>query len=1169
MTDSQKYQPLLFEKQIQESAQTVILTQEQIDGAEEYLKQMKEGVFKSEKGGYPHFQRLLDRVFGISPDVTKKVHFEHEIAGSEFSIFKKIDGADKSIVAIELKDIGRNLDKISKHGKKTHASPMTQLFNYFFHTDNNSGICSNYKLFVLFTRQYGGKRQHRFDFSTIDKNNLKKGTKIEIDEKKLKEFVGIFVNDLFFNNKITKYTEELSIGEIEITNEFYNLYHETRMMMIIFLENQEKLPKEEIVQITSLILNRLLFIFFAEDKGLLDKKNDKGEIIQNNSRIFRMRMKDSLESAKKKFGDNTFQLYNEITALFSLFKTGDRTLGIDEFNGGLFVKDVPRNLFKDNDETDYSKIIHDKRIWKDKHRDRDSEIANLIHSIIHLSPIFENLLYMEAYDFNTEISVDMLGHIFEKSLDDTDEIINNSLSIRKSDGAYYTPEQITDYICRTSIIKFLSKSDKSINTIQDLVISHADNIDNLEGQVNNLKILDPACGSGAFLLKSVDILLEILETIHEFKVVLNLYKEGENKSLDEHTHDMRARKIIKNNIFGVDINKQAVEIAKLSMFFKLSSSKKLPDLDENIKQGNSLIHPTNISHVGEKENKIIKTGKEMDENAFDWASEFPNIVTNSHGFDIIVSNPPWEKIKPSTLEFYAPLYEKTHKEKFRKQTKSLRNKFIKKIDKETPDIKQTFNEWAIQKTHLSNFFKNSSEYKLQDGGDVNLYKLFFEKADQLLNSKNGGVLGFVVPSGLCLEKGCKNIRKMIVDSTKILYVIGLINESGNFFKDVHKETKFCLIGYMKSGKQSSFPSAFKISTMKEFNDAVTGKTNYNFDMNIIRKSDINIIPDISKESESLLEKMYMHKEIGHYVNVKCGLHETANAYLFKSEPGGRYPIFGGKQIHQFYDAYETSLLYVDKEEIEYRYKYGLVNSKMHLGKKRKTNKFLEYEKGEKELKIADNSTDHEKYRIVWRDVTNSMDGRTLICTILPKKSVIINTLNYVVPEQSPMEMFYMTGMLNSLIVDAFMRMRVVLHINLFHFKGIPLPKYDSTNRSHIQIAINTAKLICKNRKYNELLSDAQKEFFIKSVDIANNMTENINLDDIFKYADDSERIGLQVQNSAHAAKIYNLNDDELKAALSFFKIDYKGHPEINIKKFFKSIEEEFESLIKNDQVESE
>ena len=161
---------------------------------------------------------------------------------------------------------------------------------------------------------------------------------------------------------------------------------------------------------------------------------------------------------------------------------------------------------------------------------------------------------------------------------------------------YYTPPTLTDYICRNTIISYLSKS--NVNDVPELVLEYENNIEDLEEKLKNIKIVDPACGSGAFLINAAQILLEITEAIKLTKDE-EVEKSQLRTTLDIWQKEAQTSKIIKNNIFGVDINRESVQITKLSLFLIMAKpGEKLTNLSQNIINGNSLIHDKNVSQMG-------------------------------------------------------------------------------------------------------------------------------------------------------------------------------------------------------------------------------------------------------------------------------------------------------------------------------------------------------------------------------------------------------------------------------------------------------------------------------------------------------------------------------------------------------------------------------------------
>jgi type I restriction-modification system DNA methylase subunit len=225
-----------------------------------------------------------------------------------------------------------------------------------------------------------------------------------------------------------------------------------------------------------------------------------------------------------------------------------------------------------------------------------------------LHEIIEGLYFPKdksvSYDFSA-IEADVLGNIYEQYLghllkksEKRAKLIENNAH-RKEQGIYYTPTYIVDYIVR--------------NTLGEL-------LKNKKIDPDQIRVLDPACGSGSFLIKAFDLLNE-----HYAKNDKN-YSQARFDFKNGGSFTTKAR-ILENSIFGIDLDKQAVEIAQLNLLLKIAErGQKLPLLQENIKCGNSLIDDPAIA--GDK--------------AFKWEQEFKEIMQEG-GFDIVIGNPPYER----------------------------------------------------------------------------------------------------------------------------------------------------------------------------------------------------------------------------------------------------------------------------------------------------------------------------------------------------------------------------------------------------------------------------------------------------------------------------------------------------------------------------------------------
>ena len=366
------------------------------------------------------------------------------------------------------------------------------------------------------------------------------------------------------------------------------------------------------------LLDRFLFIFFAEDRNLLPT-NLIFRINKEWKQLQEMRIEVSLyERYKIYFNDLNVGAKVSLPAFSQTHGAEKEEHQIFAYNGGLFR----------NDDLLDSLLIDDQVLY--------SHTEKLSH-----------------YDFASEVDVNILGHIFENSLNELDEIkaqlegheIDKSKTKRKKDGVFYTPKYITKYIVENTIGKlceakklelYINEQDYTIDkkrqkkTIQGL----AGKLDTYRKWLLQITICDPACGSGAFLNQALDFLIEEHKYLDELQAKLF----GDALVLSDIENS-----ILENNLFGVDLNEESVEIAKLSLWLRTAQpNRKLNDLSGNIKCGNSLIDDVDVA--GEK--------------AFNWQNAFPKVFEKG-GFDVIIGNPPY--VRQELVKQYSNYFSFTFK----------------------------------------------------------------------------------------------------------------------------------------------------------------------------------------------------------------------------------------------------------------------------------------------------------------------------------------------------------------------------------------------------------------------------------------------------------------------------------------------------------------------------
>ena len=225
-----------------------------------YLKNLK---LQNEKQAYIEFANvILKDLCGYDISLEGLKHEEENI---EF-LFKK---NKNNLICFEVKG-AKTKDLWAYQGRttKSRETPVNQINSYMYDKIIPFGILTNYKLFVLFDRKEGSKKYHIIDFTELT------------NENKLKEFIALFSREGVEKGFIAEVIQQSIIEEREFTKEFYKLYHETRLMLIHEFEENSDISKDASIHFAQLYLNRLMFIFFAEDTGKIGKRIIENKIIK-------------------------------------------------------------------------------------------------------------------------------------------------------------------------------------------------------------------------------------------------------------------------------------------------------------------------------------------------------------------------------------------------------------------------------------------------------------------------------------------------------------------------------------------------------------------------------------------------------------------------------------------------------------------------------------------------------------------------------------------------------------------------------------------------------------------------------------------------------------------------------------------------------------------------
>ena len=418
-----------------------------------------------------------------------------------------------------------------------------------------------------------------------------------------------FAKENVLRGSLEKYNADTKSkkGTESVDIDFLNSLDDLRTKLASNISKLNSLSLRDLNFAVQHIIDRIIFLRVAEDRGV-ENYGDLREACSNLNKKW-------IASASPR-NDNTINVRND-----------EKIISKD---GNNYYKNIVE-IFKKSDGK-YNSGIFD--FSKDKIT-QNIEVDNKV-----IKEIINDLYYPKSpYEFSV-ISVEIIGNAYEQFLGKTITIGKNSKAkielkpeVRKAGGVYYTPEYIVDYIVENTVgEKIKGKTPK---------------------EIANIKIVDPACGSGSFLIGAYKYLLNYHREYYS--------KQGKKKFLgskeDAITEDGELalwvkKQILINNIFGVDIDSNAVEVTKLSLLLKcmenetpasimnnqsLFNERALPSLDENIKCGNSLIG-NDFYSGGDSLNIDIETQYKI--NCFDWEDEFKNVFACG-GFDVVIGNPPY------------------------------------------------------------------------------------------------------------------------------------------------------------------------------------------------------------------------------------------------------------------------------------------------------------------------------------------------------------------------------------------------------------------------------------------------------------------------------------------------------------------------------------------------
>ena len=561
-------------------------------------------------------------------------------------------------VLCEFKDIRTDLDAPQRR-KGSTRSPVRQALDYL--TGARRGmfgdesilpmwaLVTNMNEFRLYWHDRGDRQFLRF---IIHRTGLFDGAALLDDDEDARFdrflFARVFHRSMLVVDGVSgrpplfHLIQQQRYSQRELENEFYQDYRNYRAFLYDILlqqnyENSGRFPgtRGRLVRLAQKLIDRCIFVLFCEDMGLA--LLFPPQLLRN---FLTVRSDDPY------FDPEGSSIWEDIKSLFRAMNDG-RAFGgeqLNQFNGGLFEPD------SDLEQLQIPNIA----FCEQGQGQNEASLYGNKRTLLYLSAAYN---YASGWaggltredrvgaDPTRSLGLYTLGRIFEQSITEleileaeADERLSvNVLSKRKRDGVYYTPEWVVERIVAETVGRRLFDLKRACGwpePDEDRLPSEAA-LDAYEEALTELRVVDPACGSGAFLITSLRFLLEEWQSLRGLRQQVSRNYMPRTGFEDEVVRDL-----LRRNIYGVDINAASVEIAKLALWLHTArGDRQLSSLDEHIREGNSLIGPEfyeGLAPYDDIERERV--------NAFDWQEAFPEAFAQG-GFDAVVGNPPYVKLQ--------------------------------------------------------------------------------------------------------------------------------------------------------------------------------------------------------------------------------------------------------------------------------------------------------------------------------------------------------------------------------------------------------------------------------------------------------------------------------------------------------------------------------------------
>ncbi|MGY5880385.1 MAG: N-6 DNA methylase [Candidatus Thorarchaeota archaeon] len=538
-------------------------------------------------------------------------------------------------------------------------------------------------------------------------------------------------------------------------------------------------------------------------------------------------------------------------------------------------------------------------------------------------------------------------------------------SLQRSLGAYYTPQAVADYIVNLTMKDDLERCIQGISK---------GGLESFEDFIS-LRILDPACGAGVFLISVANLLYT------SSLAAINVARKA-GVSQSDIDNLLKSRQ---PGLYGVDLDLGALEVADISLRIlegHVTGTIPSTKIGRSLKKGNSLISLNGL-HGESDHQHFFENPSRMD--AFEWPCEFPEIFSNSkRGFDFVVMNPPYERLKPNLAEF-------------------IRERLADGEREIHTDIYETHKRSIREST---NYYRESNEYRLATSYSINTYQLFIERALQL--ARDNGTIGCIIPSNILGDVSAQRLRAHLLQQN-CLKTIDDFPETSRMFPGVTQSVS--IITVKKGGHTENIEAGFNRDSLE---DALKNKRMKIRQDRILRTMGSTLtIPRIDAAGFKFLDTLHTHPSLGTSKNIliRRGELDLTNNKDAITSSMTETPLIRGSHISRF-----------------------------HLIESRHKSEYVKMSKFKETLEASSRSKHIGMKRIACQQVSNMGQRWRLKFAQIEPGTVLANSCNYIIVsgKETPGILDYYLGILNSELMNwRFQISNFNNHVSIRELQNLP------------------------------------------------------------------------------------------------------------------------------------